>query len=48
MNPYLIFSLYNVQYGIDASLVKEVFLLPELTAIAQAPKDIVGAIDTAL
>ncbi|MBW4620932.1 MAG: chemotaxis protein CheW [Cyanosarcina radialis HA8281-LM2] len=45
MKPYLVFSLHNVQYGIDASLVKEVFLLPELTAIAQAPKDIVGAID---
>lgn len=45
MNSYLIFSLHNVQYGIDASLVKEVFLLPELTAIAEAPKDIVGVLN---
>jgi purine-binding chemotaxis protein CheW len=45
MKPYLIFSLHNSQYGIDASLVKEVFLLPELTAIAEAPKDIVGVLN---
>jgi purine-binding chemotaxis protein CheW len=43
--PYLIFSLHDVQYGIDANLVKEIFLLPELTPIAEAPIDIVGILN---
>lgn len=42
---YLIFNLRDVQYGIDASIVKEIFLLPELIPIAEAPKDIVGILD---
>jgi purine-binding chemotaxis protein CheW len=43
--PYLIFSLHDVRYGIDANLVKEIFLLPELTPIAEAPIDIVGILN---
>lgn len=42
---YLIFNLRDVRYGIDASIVKEIFLLPELISIAEAPKDIVGILD---
>ena len=40
--PYLIFSLHGLHYGVDALLVQEIFLLPELTPIAEAPDDIVG------
>jgi purine-binding chemotaxis protein CheW len=43
--PYLTFSLHDVQYGIDAKLVKEIFLLPELIPIAEAPIDIVGILN---
>lgn len=43
--PYLIFSLHDVQYGIDVNLVKEIFLLPELTPIAEAPIDIMGILN---
>lgn len=43
--PYLIFSLHGLQYGIDAQLVQEIFLLPELTSIAAAPDDIVGILN---
>lgn len=42
---YLIFNLRDVRYGIDASIVKEIFLLPELIPIAEAPVDIVGILD---
>lgn len=42
---YLIFSLHNLRYGIDANLVQEIFLLPELAAIAEAPSDIVGILN---
>ena len=44
-HPYLIFNLHSVAYGIEASLVKEIFLLPELTPIAEAPIDIVGILN---
>ncbi len=43
--PYLIFNLHDVQYGIEANLVKEIFLLPELIPIAEAPIDIVGILN---
>jgi purine-binding chemotaxis protein CheW len=33
IQSYLIFKLHDVQYGIDASIVKEIFLLPELIPI---------------
>ncbi|MGK7878873.1 MAG: chemotaxis protein CheW, partial [Crocosphaera sp.] len=43
--PYLIFHLHDIQYGIDANLVKEISLLPELIPIAEAPIDIVGILN---
>ncbi len=45
MKSYLIFNLHDIKYGIDAQLVKEVFLLPELTPLAEAPLDIVGILN---
>ena len=42
---YLIFSLYGLHYGVDALLVQEIFHLPELTTIAEAPDDIVGILN---
>jgi CheW-like domain len=43
--PYLIFDLDDSQYGIDASLVKEIFPLPELTPVPEAPPDIIGILN---
>jgi purine-binding chemotaxis protein CheW len=43
--PYLIFEQNGFLCGIEACYVREIFFLPELTAIAEAPEDIVGAID---
>ena len=43
--PYLIFSWHGRRYGIEANLVKEMFLLPELTSIVEAPNDIVGILN---
>lgn len=40
--PYLIFSLDGSRYGIEAFWVQEIFFLPELTPVAEAPRDIVG------
>ncbi len=45
IKPYLIFNLHDVEYGIEANLVKEIFLLPELIPIAEAPTDIVGILN---
>lgn len=42
---YLIFSLHGAQYGVDALLVQEIFHLPELAPIAEAPEDIVGLLN---
>lgn len=42
---YLVFSLYGLHYGVDALLVQEIFHLPELTTIAEAPDDIVGILN---
>ena len=43
--PYLIFSLDDLQYGIDALLVQEIFYIPEIITIVEAPKDIVGVLN---
>jgi len=43
--PYLIFSVKGALYGVEALSVKEIFLLPEVTAIAETPPTIVGVID---
>jgi purine-binding chemotaxis protein CheW len=43
--PYLIFSLDDSHYAIAASLVKEIFPLPELTPVPEAPTDIIGIIN---
>ncbi|MEL6580940.1 MAG: chemotaxis protein CheW, partial [Cyanobacteria bacterium J06621_12] len=42
IKPYLIFSLHDARYAIAAESVTEIFLLPELTPVAEAPPDIVG------
>lgn len=42
---YLIFSLHNSRYAIPATEVTEIFLLPELIPIAEAPHDIVGLLN---
>ena len=43
--PYLIFNLHEVTYAIPIDVVKEIFYLPELTPIADAPSDIVGILN---
>ncbi|MEG4284498.1 chemotaxis protein CheW [Microcoleus sp. A006_D1] len=43
--PYLIFEQNGLLCGVEVGCVREIFFLPELTPIAQAPQDIVGAID---
>lgn len=43
--PYLIFRQNSSLYGIEAAAVQEIFFLPELTPIAEAPRDIVGVIN---
>ncbi|MGL5942491.1 MAG: chemotaxis protein CheW [Waterburya sp.] len=45
IKPYLIFSLHHKRYAIAAQKVTEIFLLPELTPIAEAPPDIVGLLN---
>ena len=45
LKPYLIFKQNGFLWGVEACYVREIFFLPELTAIAEAPQDIVGAID---
>ena len=45
VKPYLIFSLHQTRYAIAATKVREVFLLPELTPVAEAPSDIVGLLN---
>ena len=42
IKPYVIFSLNDTRYAIAAESVTEIFLLPELTPVAEAPPDIVG------
>lgn len=43
--PYLIFNLHGLPYGIDANYVEEIFLLPELIPVTEAPADIIGLLD---
>lgn len=43
--PLLTFSLDGLLYGIDALLVQEIFYLPELTPILEAPDGIVGLLN---
>ncbi|MGF1590238.1 MAG: chemotaxis protein CheW [Pleurocapsa sp.] len=45
MKPYLIFNLHHTRYAIAAESVTEIFLLPELTPVAEAPPDIVGLLN---
>jgi len=45
IKPYLIFSLHDTRYAIAAESVTEIFLLPELTPVAEAPSDIVGLLN---
>lgn len=42
---YLIFELDDLQYGLETSHVREIFKLPELTPVADAPGDIIGLLD---
>ncbi len=42
---YLIFRINNSLYGVNTLSVKEIFLLPELTPLLEAPSGIVGVID---
>lgn len=43
--PLLTFTLDGLLYGIDALLVQEIFYLPELTPILEAPDGIVGLLN---
>jgi purine-binding chemotaxis protein CheW len=43
--PYLTFNFNNLLYGVDALLVQEIFYLPELTPVVEAPEDIVGLLN---
>lgn len=43
--PYLIFKQNGLLCGVEVGCVREIFFLPELTPLAEAPQDIVGAID---
>ena len=45
IKPYLIFSLHQARYAIAAASVTEIFLLPELTPVVEAPADIVGLLN---
>ncbi|NJO97843.1 MAG: chemotaxis protein CheW [Pleurocapsa sp. CRU_1_2] len=45
IKPYLIFILHDSRYAIAAESVSEIFLLPELTPIPEAPPDIVGLLN---
>ncbi|MBD1936621.1 chemotaxis protein CheW [Microcoleus sp. FACHB-68] len=42
---YLIFELNGSRYGVEAFCVQEIFFLPELTPITDAPRDIVGVVN---
>jgi purine-binding chemotaxis protein CheW len=45
IKSYLIFSLHHKRYAIAAQKVTEIFLLPELISVAEAPPDIVGLLN---
>jgi purine-binding chemotaxis protein CheW len=42
---YLTFHLHDLQYGIEAALVQEIFPLPELTPLDKAASDIMGLLN---
>ncbi|KOR34196.1 MULTISPECIES: chemotaxis protein CheW [Planktothricoides] len=42
---YLIFKLNQHRYGLETSVVQEIFFLPELTPVEEAPRDIVGVLN---
>jgi purine-binding chemotaxis protein CheW len=42
---YLIFKLNQYRYGLETSVVQEIFFLPELTPVEEAPRDIVGVLN---
>lgn len=44
-HSYLTFSLNNYLYGINILYVEEIFSLPELTSISEAPSEIVGFVN---
>lgn len=43
--PYLIFRLHDKRYAIAATEVTEIFFLPELIPVAEAPADILGLLN---
>lgn len=45
IDTYLTFELNDLQYGINTAQVREIFKLPELTPIADAPGDIIGILN---
>lgn len=45
MSYYLTFNHNNLTYGLPAEKIQEVFFIPELTPIPDAPEDIVGVIN---
>ncbi|MEM7595076.1 MAG: chemotaxis protein CheW [Cyanobacteria bacterium P01_A01_bin.83] len=45
IKPYLILNLAQTRYAIAAQAVTEIFLLPELTPVAEAPTDVVGLLN---
>jgi purine-binding chemotaxis protein CheW len=44
-HPFLTFTLNESLYGVDTFAVEEIFFLPELTAIPEAPRDIIGVVN---
>ncbi|MEM8604119.1 MAG: chemotaxis protein CheW [Cyanobacteria bacterium P01_H01_bin.121] len=44
-SSYLIFSLGNLNYGLDTSWVREIFPLPELTPMPETPYDVIGVLN---
>jgi purine-binding chemotaxis protein CheW len=42
---YLTFHLHNLQYGIEATLVQEIFPLPEVTLIDKAATTVMGILN---
>jgi purine-binding chemotaxis protein CheW len=43
--PYLVYRLRGALYGTEATLVREVFPLPEVTPLAAAPRSVVGVLN---
>lgn len=45
MGYYLTFNYNNLTYGLPAENIQEIFFLPQLASIPEAPKDIIGAVN---